>query len=175
MRVKNMGIKGKIAWNFMTEKVSQKLVTSMYEFIFSEILQSTSNPEEINQKLKDAGEFMGERLLTDYAERIRQHAAEFHEFTTTLKLAYKVNVGHEPSSIKYIKESNSIEISDDDCIFCRGVTLPNEYKTIHFCEIVSGVFQAVLDLRGFNGQVTQSESRANGASKCTWVLKQLPD
>ena len=116
---------------------------------------------------------MGERLLTDYAERIRQYASEFHEFSNTLKLAYKVNVGHEPSAIEYDKETSSISMSDDDCIFCRGVTLPEEYKDVHFCEIVSGVFQAVLDLRGFNATVEQKESQASGDSTCKWILHKI--
>lgn len=168
-----MGLKGRIAWNFMTEKVSQKLVISMYEYLFSSVLAKTTNPLEINQELKNVGEFMGERLLTDYAERIRQHASEFHEFSNTLKLAYKVNVGHEPSTIAYDKGTDSISISDDDCIFCRGVTLPDEYKEVNFCECVSGVFQAVMDLRGFNAKVNQKESQASGAKTCTWVIQRV--
>ena len=129
-----MGLKGRIAWNFMTEKVSQKLVVSLYEYLFSNIIAKTTNPLEINQELKKVGEFMGERLLTDYAERIRQHASEFREFSNTLKLAYKVNLGHEPTVIEYDNETMRISISDDNCIFCRGVRLPEQYKDVHFCE-----------------------------------------
>ncbi|MHA1840035.1 MAG: hypothetical protein ACTSVM_04420 [Candidatus Ranarchaeia archaeon] len=170
-----MGIKGRIAWNFMTEKVSQKLLSSMYEYIFSKTIETTTEPDKINNELRTVGEFMGKRLLADYAERIREHAVEFPDFASTLKLAYKINVGHEPSSIIYDKETDTIRISDTDCIFCREVTLPPEFKDVHFCEVVSGVFQAVLDLRGFKGHVEQVEGKATGDQKCTWVLKRIPE
>ena len=170
-----MGIKGKIAWNLMTEKVSQKILVSMYEYQFSKVVEKTSNPQEINAELKSLGEFVGERLLMDYAERFRQHAKEFSEFADTLKLAYKVNVGHEPSSTHYDPDTNSITISDEKCIFCQGVELPEEMKEVKFCNLVSGVFQSVIDLRGFKGEVDQVESQATGGKTCTWVLKQFKE
>jgi len=167
-----MGVKGTIAWQFMTNKVSQKILQSLYEFYSNQLFMNTSDPAEINSKLREAGLFVGERLLVDYADRIKKHAGKFEEFASTLALAYKVNAGHEPTEAYYDPEKRSVIISDTNCAFCEGVELPEDLKEIHYCEIVSGIFEAVLQLRGFQGTVEEISCKTHGAKACTWELRQ---
>ena len=62
-----MGIKGSVAWRLMTEKVSQNTLQSLYEFFINQLFMENLENEQINQKLKEAGLFVGERLLVDYS------------------------------------------------------------------------------------------------------------
>jgi hypothetical protein len=73
-----MGIKGKLAWAFKIEKVSKPLFQATYRELMNNLMSSSGNVDIINQRMKEIGFRVGEHLLLDYAEKIRQHASEFH-------------------------------------------------------------------------------------------------
>ncbi|MFW9849000.1 MAG: hypothetical protein ACFFF4_07655 [Candidatus Thorarchaeota archaeon] len=164
-----MGIKGKVAWNFMTDKVSKVLFQATYREVQNLLMASSSSVDEINYKMKDMGFRVGETLLMDYADRIREHAAEFAQFANTLQLAYKVNSGQNFTSIWISDDKKTIKFTDDDCPICAGVTI-DDMPGLQYCNIISGVFDAVMKLRGFNAESYQESCRAVGDSTCTWTL-----
>jgi len=164
-----MGIKGKVAWNFMTDKVSKVLFQATYREVQNLLMASSSSVDEINYKMKDMGFRVGETLLMDYADRIREHAAEFGQFANTLQLAYKVNSGQNFTSIWISDDKKTIKFTDDDCPICAGVTI-DDMPGLQYCNIISGVFDAVMKLRGFNAESYQESCRAVGDSTCTWTL-----
>ena len=49
------------------------------------LISTSGNVDEINRKMKEIGFHVGETLLMDYADRIREHAKAFHEFESTLQ------------------------------------------------------------------------------------------
>jgi predicted hydrocarbon binding protein len=167
-----MGVKGSVAWRFMTDKVAKPLFQATYRELMNYLIQTSSNVDEINRKLKDIGFKVGEYLLMDYAERIRKHAQAFHEFGSTLQLAYKVNSGQEFTSIWVSEDRRMIKFTDKDCPICEGVEI-KDMPGLQYCNLVSGVFQAVLTLRGFNGESYQESCRALGDEVCTWTIRLL--
>ncbi|MFX0107744.1 MAG: hypothetical protein ACFE7R_05655 [Candidatus Hodarchaeota archaeon] len=166
-----MGIKGKIAWSFMTDKVSKVLFQASYRELMNLLMSTSESVEEINRKMKDIGFRVGETLLMDYADRIRQHAGSFDEFANTLGLAYKVNSGQEFTSINVTDDRRTIRFIDEDCPICAGVVI-TDMPGLQYCNIVSGVFDAVMKLRGFQAESYQESCKALGDDVCTWILVQ---
>jgi hypothetical protein len=170
MEVKiTMGIKGKIAWNFMTEKVSKVLFQASYRELMNLLMSTSVSVDEINRKMKDIGFRVGETLLMDYADRIRDHAGQFHEFANTLQLAYKVNSSQQFTDISISADKRTIKFTDADCPICAGVHI-TDMPGLQYCVIVSGVFDAVMKLRGFQAESFQESCRALGDEACTWTL-----
>ena len=167
-----MGIKGRIAWFAMTPKVSKVLFQASYRELMNLLMSTSTSVDEINRKMKDIGFRVGETLLMDYAERIREHAGKFHEFANTLQLAYKVNSGQEFSNIWVSEDKRTIKFTDADCPICAGVHI-TDMPGLQYCVIVSGVFDAVMKLRGFQAESFQESCRALGDEACTWTLSLL--
>jgi hypothetical protein len=164
-----MGIKGKVAWNFMTDKVSKVLFQATYREVQNLLMAASSSVDEINFKMKDMGSRVGETLLMDYADRIREHAVDFDQFASTLQLAYKVNSGQNFTNIWISEDKRTIKFTDDDCAICAGVTI-DDMPGLQYCNLVSGVFDAVMKLRGFQAESYQESCRAVGDATCTWTL-----
>ncbi len=165
-----MGIKGKIAWALLVPKVSMPLFQATYRELMNFLIQTSNSVEEINQKMKDVGFRVGELLLMDYADRIKKHAKEFHEFASTLSLAYRVNSGQDFTRVWMSDDKRTIKFSDDHCRLCEGVEI-TEMPGLQYCNLISGVFKAVMDLRGFEADAFQESCHALGDPTCTWTLK----
>ncbi len=165
-----MGIKGKIAWATIVPKVALPLFQATYRELMNFLIQTSSSVDEINQKMKDVGFRVGELLLMDYAERIKKHAGAFHEFASTLNLAYRVNSGQEFTRVWISDDKRTIKFSDDKCRLCEGVEI-TEMPGLQYCNLISGVFKAVMDLRGFSADAYQESCRALGDPTCTWTLR----
>lgn len=156
----------------MTPKVSKVLFQASYRELMNLLMSTSASVDEINRKMKDIGFRVGETLLMDYAERIREHAGKFHEFANTLQLAYKVNSGQEFSNIWVSEDKRTIKFTDADCPICSGVHI-TDMPGLQYCVIVSGVFDAVMKLRGFQAESFQESCRALGDEVCTWTLTLL--
>ncbi len=167
-----MGIKGKLAWALKIDKVSKPLFQAIYREMMNQLMASSDSVQEINQKIKDIGFKVGEHLLLDYAEKIKEHAAEFHEFGSTLQLAYKVNSGQDFSDVWVSDDRTTLKFTDADCPICEGVVI-TDMPGLQYCNLISGVFQAVLDLRGFTGQTYQESCKALGDKECVWTIKRI--
>jgi hypothetical protein len=105
----------------------------------------------------------------DYADRIKEHAVSFDQFSNTLQLAYKVNSGQEFTDISISPDKRVIKFTDEECPICEGVVI-DDMPGLQYCVIVSGVFDAVMRLRGFQAESFQESCRALGDDACTWTL-----
>jgi hypothetical protein len=164
-----MSVKGKLAWNFKTTKVSKVLFQASYRELMNMVMATSGSVEEINRKMKDIGFRVGETLLMDYADRIREHAVDFATFSKTLQLAYKVNSGQFFTKIDISPDKKTIRFTDDLCPICEGVAI-SDMPGLQYCVLVSGVFDAVMKLRGFSAESYQESCRAVGDDTCTWTL-----
>jgi hypothetical protein len=164
-----MSVKGKLAWNFKTTKVSKVLFQASYRELMNMVMATSGSVEEINRKMKDIGFRVGETLLMDYADRIREHAVDFATFSKTLQLAYKVNSGQFFTKIDISADKKTIRFTDDLCPICEGVAI-SDMPGLQYCVLVSGVFDAVMKLRGFLAESYQESCKAVGDDTCTWTL-----
>ena len=165
-----MGVKGKLAWALKIDKVGKVLYQATYRELQNLLMSSSENVDEINEKMKTIGFKVGETLLMDYADRIRAHASTFAEFSNTLQLAYKVNSGQEFTSTWISDDERTIKFSDNKCVICEGVHI-TDMPGLQYCNLISGVFDAVLSLRGFVADTFQESCRALGDEACTWTIQ----
>lgn len=164
-----MGIKGKLAWGLKIDKVAKTLFQATYRELQNNIMGSSESVDAMNQKMKEIGFRVGETLLMDYADRIREHAVSFAEFSKTLQLAYKVNSGQEFTDVHVSADERTIKFTDSKCVICEGVHI-TDMPGLQYCNLISGVFDAVLSLRGFKANSFQESCRALGDKTCTWTL-----
>lgn len=164
-----MGIKGKLAWSLKIDKVSKTLFQATYRELQNNIMGSSESVDAMNQKMKEIGFRVGETLLMDYADRIREHAVSFAEFSKTLQLAYKVNSGQEFTDVQVSPDERTIKFTDDKCAICAGVHI-TDMPGLQYCNLISGVFDAVLSLRGFKANSFQESCKALGDQTCTWTI-----
>ncbi len=164
-----MGVKGKLAWTLKIDKVAKPLFQSTYRELMNILIQTSNNVDEINNKMKDIGFRVGENLLMEYADKIGRHAGTFAEFSSTLQLAYKVNSGQEFTRVEISPDGRTVRFIDDHCVLCEGVEI-HDMPGLQYCNLISGVFQAVMDLRGFSADAYQESCRALGDSTCTWTI-----
>lgn len=164
-----MGIKGKLAWAVKIDKVSKTLFQATYRELMNFLMSTSESVDEINKKMKDIGFRVGETLLMDYADRIREHAVDFAQFSKTLQLAYKVNSGQEFTNVDISGDERTIKFTDAECPICEGVLI-DDMPGLQYCVIVSGVFDAVMKLRGFSAESYQESCKALGDDVCTWTL-----
>ena len=167
-----MGVKGKLGWQLKTAKVSKVLFQANYRELMNLLMSTSISVEEINTKMRDIGFRVGETLLMDYADKIREHAAEFHQFAKTLQLAYKVNSGQEFTSVHISDDKRTIKFTDANCPICEGVVI-SDMPGLQYCVLISGVFDAVMKLRGFSAESYQESCKALGDDVCTWTLRLL--
>jgi len=116
-----MGVKGKLGWQLKTAKVSKVLFQASYRELMNLLMSTSESVDVINQKMQAIGFRVGETLLMDYADKIREHAVSFDQFSKTLKLAYKVNSGQEFTSVKISDDKKTIKFTDANCPVCHGV------------------------------------------------------
>ncbi|MHA1637078.1 MAG: hypothetical protein ACTSUO_05795 [Candidatus Thorarchaeota archaeon] len=165
-----MGIKGKLAWSLKIDKVAKVLYQATYRELQNLLMSSSDNVDEINEKMKTIGFKVGETLLMDYADRISAHASTFAEFSSTLQLAYKVNSGQEFTSTWVSDDERTLKFIDSKCVICEGVHI-TDMPGLQYCNLISGVFDAVLSLRGFVAETFQESCRALGDEACTWTIR----
>ena len=108
-----MGVKGKLGWQLKTDKVSKVLFQASYRELMNLLMSTSESVDDINRKMKDIGFRVGETLLMDYADRIREHAVSFAQFSKTLQLAYKVNSGQEFTRIEISDDKRTIKFTDE--------------------------------------------------------------
>jgi predicted hydrocarbon binding protein len=164
-----MGIKGKLAWAVKIDKVSKTLFQATYRELMNFLMSTSESVDDINTKMKDIGFRVGETLLMDYADKIREHAVDFAQFSKTLQLAYKVNSGQEFTDVSISGDERTIKFTDANCPICEGVLI-EDMPGLQYCVIVSGVFDAVMKLRGFSAESYQESCKALGDDVCTWTL-----
>jgi predicted hydrocarbon binding protein len=165
-----MGIKGTLGWHLKIDKVSKTLFQATYRELMNNLMAQSASVDEVNRAMQTIGFKVGETLLMDYADKIREHAGEFKDFAKTLQLAYKVNSGQEFTSVWISDDGRAIKFTDADCPVCAGVEI-NDMPGLQYCAIVSGVFDAVMELRGFEAEAYQESCRALGDAVCTWTLR----
>ncbi len=153
----------------MTEKVSKTLFQATYREVQNLLMATSASVDDINKKMQEMGFKVGETLLMDYADRIREHAVTFSEFASTLQLAYKVNSSQEFTNIWVSDDKRTLKFTDDNCVICAGVVI-DDMPGLQYCNLISGVFDAVMKLRGFNAESYQESCKAVGDSTCTWTV-----
>ena len=148
------------------------LFVSLYGQIVEKILAETSNVEEANQRLRDLGKEMGSQLYlsTEIADKTKDNIVTREDVSKLIEALFKILFNKKPTDIDMETARGSIRVSDNKCIFCQEVNLEG-MRGFGYCEIFSGILEAILEFKGVDASVFQELSRALGAEECVWNVR----
>jgi hypothetical protein len=147
------------------------LFVSLYGQIVEKILAETSNIEEANQQLRDLGKEIGSQLYlsTEIADKTKDNIVTREDVSKLIEALFKILFNKKPN-IDMETARGSIRVSDDKCLFCQEVNLEG-MRGFGYCEIFSGILEAILEFKGVDASVFQELSRALGAEECVWNVR----
>ncbi|MBS7248033.1 MAG: hypothetical protein QXN15_09700 [Candidatus Jordarchaeales archaeon] len=167
-----MGLKGRIAFHFMADKINLEAYISLLVSALDYILEvEKGDVNKASQVIWNMGRKIGSRMLAKYAERVGKHAIEFYEFSKTYNLAYYFYLGKSYDKIYVVPEEKKIVFEDYDCPVCRGVLLPDELKGVRLCNIIDGIYTEVCTVRGFDAESWETKCKASGDECCRHELR----
>lgn len=168
-----MGVKGWIGWHFKMQKTSLNAFQALVAAVIDDVLQNSKGDiNQANQKLLQLGNAMAETLLFEYSDTIGQHATTFDGFLETFTLATRVMLGRGFDNAYYDKAEKKIVYVFEDCPICQNIRMSDEFQGLKYCNILSGVFEHVLTLRGFNSECEEVQCSTWGADACVWELRE---
>ena len=168
-----MGVKGWIGWHFKMEKTSLNAFQALVAAVIDDVLAQTKGDiNQANEKLFRLGMAMAETLLFEYSDTIGEHATTFDGFLDTFTLATRVMLGKKFDEARFDTEENKIVYAFNDCPICENIRMSAEFRGLKYCNILSGVFQHVLTLRGFNSECEEVQCKTWGADSCVWELRE---
>jgi predicted hydrocarbon binding protein len=169
-----MGLKGWIGYHLKMRKTSinifQALVAALIDYV---VQDSRGDINLANEKLQNIGKSMAETLLFEYSDKIGQHATTFDGFLETFNLALKVMLGITFDEAFYDPTDRKIVYVLEDCPICENVRVSDEFRGLKYCNVLSGVFQHVLTLRGFKSECEEVKCKTWGDDTCTWELRDI--
>jgi len=167
-----LGMKGWVAWHVIADKLNLDAFVSFVSGAVDYILElENGDVDKASKVLWEIGRKMGRRMLTKYAERIGKHAIEFYEFSKTYNFAYYFYTGKSFDKIYVIPEEKKIVYEDYNCPLCKGISLPDEFKGLKFCNSVDGIFTEVCIMRGFEAESWETKCKASGDECCRHELR----
>lgn len=168
-----MGVKGWLGWHFKMQKTSLNAFQALVAAVIDDVLHNVKGDvNQANEKLLQLGKAMAETLLFEYSDSIGEHATTFDGFLDTFTLATRVMLGRAFDNAYYDKAENKIVYEFNECPICENIRMSDEFNGLKYCNILSGVFQHVLTLRGFNSVCEEVQCKTWGADSCIWELRE---
>jgi predicted hydrocarbon binding protein len=168
-----MGVKGWLGWHFKMRKTSLNAFQALVAAVIDDVLvQTKGDIKATNDKLLRLGMAMAETLLFEYSDTIGEHATTFDGFLDTFNLATRVMLGKSFDKAYYDPSEKKIVYIFEECPICENIRMSEEFIGLKYCNILSGVFQHVLTLRGFNSECEEVQCRTWGADSCVWELRE---
>jgi len=169
-----MGVKGWIGFHLKMKKTSlnafQALVAATVDHVLQECHGDTA---ATNATLLKIGTSMAETLLFEYSDKIGKHATSFQGFLETFSLATKVMLGVKFDRVAWDPSARKIVYAFNTCPICENIRMSDEYKGLKYCNILAGVFQHVLTLRGFQSECEEVQCLTWGDESCVWELREV--
>ncbi|MHA1907446.1 MAG: hypothetical protein ACW98Y_09150 [Candidatus Thorarchaeota archaeon] len=153
-------------------KIENPLLLTMYSHTVEKILETTNNIEEANEALRNIGREIGSNLYlnTEIAEKTKDSINTREDVARLADVVYKILYDKRPSDVDMDSARGSIRISDKNCIWCQEVSLEG-MRGFGYCEIFSGIMEAILEFKGVQAKVFQEMSRATGSDLCVWNVR----
>ncbi len=174
MVVNSMGLKGWIGFKFKMRKTSINAFQALLAGIVDHVVeQSHGDIDLVNATLLKIGRSMAETLLFEYSDKIGKHATSFDGFLDTFNLATKVMISVPFDKSYWDANNRKIVYIFEKCPFCENVSLSEDFHKLKYCNVLSGVFQHVLTLRGFESECEEVKCKTWGDDACVWELREV--
>ncbi|MFW9985601.1 MAG: hypothetical protein ACFFDJ_03455 [Candidatus Odinarchaeota archaeon] len=168
-----MGVKGWLGWHLKMRKTSLNAFQALVAAVIDDVLgQTKGDVKAANERLLRLGMAMAETLLFEYSDTIGEHATTFDGFLDTFTLATRVMLGKAFDKAYYDPSERKIVYIFEECPICENIRMSDEFNGLKYCNILSGVFQHVLTLRGFDSECEEVQCKTWGADSCIWELRE---
>jgi predicted hydrocarbon binding protein len=153
-------------------KIENPLFLSIYSKMVDDILMSTANVEEANEKLRELGSQMAQQiyLTTEIVDKTKETITTREDVSKLIEVLFKVLFDKKPSDIDMESARGSVRVSDESCIWCQEVNLEG-MRGFGYCEAFSGILQSILQFKGVDAKVFEESCKATGAEQCTWNVR----
>ena len=153
-------------------KADNPLLLTLYANIVDKLLESTNNIEEANDHLRALGQELGSNLYlnTEIADKTKETISTREDVAKLVEVVFKILLDKKPTDIDMDSARGSIRVSDRECVWCQEINLEG-MRGFGYCEIFSGILQAILDFKGVESKVFQEMSKATGADACVWNIR----
>ncbi|TFG10887.1 hypothetical protein EU538_00330 [Candidatus Thorarchaeota archaeon] len=153
-------------------KIENPLFLSIYSKMVDDILMSTANVEEANEKLRELGSEMAQQiyLTTEIVDKTKETITTREDVSKLIEVLFKVLFDKKPSDIDMESARGSVRVSDESCIWCQEVNLEG-MRGFGYCEAFSGILQSILQFKGVDAKVFEESCKATGAEQCTWNVR----
>ncbi|MHA1576711.1 MAG: hypothetical protein ACTSU3_05060, partial [Candidatus Thorarchaeota archaeon] len=153
-------------------KTENPLLLTLYANIVDKMLESTSSIEEANDQLRALGQELGSNLYlnTEIVDKTKDTISTREDVSKLIEVIFKILHDKKPSDIDMDSARGSIRIVDNDCVWCQEVNLEG-MRGFGYCEIFSGILQAILEFKGVDAKVFQELAKATGSDSCVWNIR----
>ena len=153
-------------------KIENPLLLTMYTQTVEKILETTSSIEEANEALRTLGREIGSHLYlnTEIADKTKDTINTREDVAKLADVVYKVLYDKKPNDVDMDSARGSIRITDKNCVWCQEVSLEG-MRGFGYCEIFSGIMEAILEFKSVQAKVFQEMSRATGSDICVWNVR----
>jgi hypothetical protein len=153
-------------------KIENPLLISLYSYYVEKTLSETKSIEEANQRLRELGKEIGQQvyLNTEIVEKTKDNVTTREDVAKLIETIYRILFDKKPSDIDMKSARGSVRITDDDCVWCQEVNLEG-MRGFGYCEVFSGILEAVLEFKDVDAKVFQEMSKATGADSCIWNVR----
>ena len=153
-------------------KTDNPLLLTLYAHIVDGVLDATSNIEEANQRLREIGTEIGSQIYlnSEISEKTKDTVTTREDVAKLVDVIYKIMHNKRPTDVDMDSARGSIRVSDKTCVWCQEVSLEG-MRGFGYCEIFSGILQAILEFKGVESKVFQETCKATGAETCIWNVR----
>ncbi len=153
-------------------KIENPLFLSLYSYTVEKVLEKTGNIDEANQQLRDLGREIGQHLFlnSEIASKTKDTINTREDVTKLIEVTFRSLFNKRPTDLDMESARGSVRVADKDCIFCQEVNLEG-MRGFGYCEVFSGILEALLEFKGVESKVFQEMCRATGSEMCVWNVR----
>ncbi|MCF2136031.1 MAG: hypothetical protein K9W43_02225 [Candidatus Thorarchaeota archaeon] len=153
-------------------RIENPLLLSIYGQLVDKILAETNNIEEANERLRDLGRSMAEQiyLTTEIVDKTKDTIMTREDVAKLIETVYKTLFDRKPSEIDMESARGSVRVTDTSCVWCQDVNLEG-MRGFGYCEVFSGILQAILEYKGVEAKVFEETCKATGGAACSWNVR----
>ncbi|UCE09840.1 MAG: hypothetical protein JSW61_12840 [Candidatus Thorarchaeota archaeon] len=153
-------------------KIENPLLLGLYAQTVDQVLSSTSSIDEANQRLREIGKELGSQvyLNSEIVEKTKETVTTREDVAKLIDVVFRTLYNKRPTDVDMDTARGSVRIADKDCIWCQDVNLEG-MRGFGYCEVFSGMIEAILEFKDVQAKVFQEASRATGADNCVWNIR----
>jgi predicted hydrocarbon binding protein len=153
-------------------RIDNPLLLGLYSQTVDDVLSTTSSVDEANQRLREIGKELGSQvyLNSEIVDKTKETVTTREDVAKLIEVVFRTLYDKKPSDVDMDTARGSVRIEDKDCIWCQEVNLEG-MRGFGYCEIFSGIIEAILEFKDVQAKVFQESSRATGADNCVWNIR----